>query len=96
MTRLDAAARESAEKRIASARGEAAELKRQAREAGLQEGQAHTRTIVSQAEEEARLILEEAHDQAKTLRQRAHHRMETGVDHAIHIILGIVREAEKL
>jgi len=96
MTRAVAAARESTEKTLAGARNEAAELKRQAREAGLQEGQAHTKTIISQAEDEARVILVEANDQAKKLRQRAHQKMEQGVGHAINIILGLVREAEEL
>ena len=96
MIRAIAAARESAEQIIANAHSEAAEIKRQAREAGFQEGQAHYKKTVADAEEEAKVILAEAHDQAKKLRQRAHRQIDHGVSQILDIILGLVPEAEEV
>jgi vacuolar-type H+-ATPase subunit H len=95
MIRAVAAARESAEQIIANAHSEAADLKRQAREAGLQEGQAHYKATIAEAEEEAKVILAEAHDQAKKLRLRAHRQIEHGVSQVLDVILGLVWEAEE-
>lgn len=91
-----AAAREAAEKIIANAKKEAAEIKRQAREAGLREGEARKRAMLAQAEEEARLILADAQNLALNLRQKGQKRMGSGVEYAINVILDLEQEEANL
>jgi len=91
-----AAAREAAEKIIANAKKEAAEIKRQAREAGLREGEARKRAMLAQAEEEARLILADAQNLAVELRQKGKIRMGSGVEYAINVILDLEQEEADL
>jgi vacuolar-type H+-ATPase subunit H len=87
-----AAAREAAENIIASAKKEAAEVKRQARESGLREGEVHKRAMIAKAEEEARLILADAQNLARELRRKGQTRMGGGVEFAVNIILDLQQE----
>jgi vacuolar-type H+-ATPase subunit H len=91
-----AAAREAAEKIIADAKREAAEIKRQAREAGSREGEARKRAMLAQAEEDARLILADAQNLVRDLRRKGQERMGSGVEYAINIILDLDQEEADL
>lgn len=86
-----AAAREASERAVAEARAQAARLKKEAREAGMREGQIRYKEIVAKAEEEARAIVSRAHKQASMLRQKGQSRMETAIQEAVNIVLGALR-----
>lgn len=87
-----AAAREAAEGIVANAHKQAADLRRQAREDGIREGQMRYKEIISQAEDEAEAIVAEAQNQANELRRRGPRFLEIGVSHAIHVVVGMAEE----
>lgn len=89
ITRKIVAAREAAEHSLVNAHAEAALLKKQADETGNREGQIRYKGIVSKAEDEARALVEHAHNQAADLRRRGQTHMETAIQEAIGIILGM-------
>lgn len=88
VTRRIAAARQAAEDAIREAQAQAADLKRQAREIGRQEGLADYQATVSRAEDEARKVIAQAHGQAESLRRRGDLFGETAARCAIAVVLG--------
>lgn len=94
VTRKIAAAREHSEQILRDAHRQANAIKREASEAGRQEGEARYRTIISRTEEESRAIVAEAKAQARKLRKRGQGRMHTGVRLAINFII-VQEENEK-
>jgi vacuolar-type H+-ATPase subunit H len=83
------AAREASERVVIQARAQATLLKKQAHETGTREGQIRYKEIVSKAEDEARRIVERAHNQAANLMRKGQGRMESAIEEAIIIILGL-------
>jgi vacuolar-type H+-ATPase subunit H len=90
-----AAARQAAEQIVADARVEATNLRQQARQEGIREGQAHYKATVTQSEEQARVILDDAQNRARELRRKGQNRMNKGVGYAVKVVLGL-DEGEKL
>lgn len=88
VTRRVAAARKVADQALAIAQSQAADLKRQAVQAGRRDGEARYQEIISQAENEARAILAQARSQAQQLCQDGNLRMDDAVRHAVAIIIG--------
>ena len=95
VTRRIAAARRVADQALANAQSQAADLKRQALQAGRRDGKARHQEIMSQAEEEARAILAQARSQAQQLCQDGTRRMDDAVGHAVAIILGQDAETDR-
>ena len=89
ITRKIAAGREASARLIAEARVQAARFKKEAREAGNREGQIRYKEIVSKAEEDAQAIMAHAHNQAYDLRRKGQARMETAIQEAISVVLGV-------
>ena len=89
ITRKVVKAREAAEQSLINARAEAVLLKKQADEAGNREGQIRFKGIVSKAEDEAHALVAHAHNQATDLRRRGQAHMETAIQEAISILLGV-------
>jgi len=89
MTRRIAAARENVEEILENARRQSADLKRQANEAGVQEGQAHYKDIIAEAEEEARSFIAEASARSVEITRRSQKRMSTAVVHSVNIVVGL-------
>jgi vacuolar-type H+-ATPase subunit H len=87
-TRRIAAAHQTAEERVAHARGEAARIKRAARESGFSQGKKEYQEIVSAAETEAQAMVSQAHTQAEDLLQRGKRRCQDAVRKAVDILLG--------
>jgi vacuolar-type H+-ATPase subunit H len=94
VTRKIAAARETAEQILESARQQAEKIKRSAQETGMREGQGHYKTTIARAEEEARALVAEARLQAERLRRRGQQRMKRGVSDAVNLVLGLSEETE--
>lgn len=88
VTRQIAAARESAETKVAEARAQATQLKRQAREAGSRAGQASYREILTTAEEGAQVIQAQANQRARELRRKGETRMEEAIRRAVALVIG--------
>jgi len=89
ITRKTVKAREASEQSLVNARSEVIQLKKQADEVGNREGQIRYKGIVSKAEDEAQALVAHAHNQAADLRRRGQTHMETGIQEAIGIILGV-------
>ena len=89
ITRRIAAARQSAEESLAGARSEAASLKKQAKERGLQRGQSQCQEIISKAEENAKVTVVQARQRSEELSQRGRRRIEEAVRKAANIIVGL-------
>ena len=89
ITRKIVKAREASEHRLVNARTEATLLKKQADETGTREGQIRYKGIVAKAEDEAQAMVAHAHNQAADLRRRGQDHMETAIQDAIQIILGL-------
>jgi vacuolar-type H+-ATPase subunit H len=94
VTRLVAAAHESAGATLAKARSEAASLIRKAREAGQQDGQARYADILARAEEEAEILATQAKGRAAELLRQGEARMDSAVQQAVQIILTVTGEVE--
>lgn len=94
VTRLVAAAHESAGATLAKARSEAASLIRNAREAGQQDGQARYADILARAEEEAEILATQAKGRAAELRRQGEARMDSAVQQAVQIILTVAGKVE--
>ena len=88
VTRRLAAARESAEKTVATAQAQAAQIKNQANEDGQRSGEAKLREMISKAEEESRGIVTQAHQRAEKLRRKGQHRMDQAVRMAFLCLVG--------
>jgi len=89
ITRKAVAAREASVQRMADARLQAAQIKKQAEEKGEREGQIHFKEIVANAEEQARIIIAQAHHEADALHMVGQHRMQQTVHDALEIVLGL-------
>ena len=76
VTRQIATARVSAEAKVADARAQAAQLKRQAKDAGSRTGQLRYKEILATAEEEAQIIQAQANQRAHELLRRGENRMD--------------------
>ncbi len=87
VTRLIAAARESAEQAVAKSRAEATELKNQARVDGQFEGQAKYREIISKGEEEASALLVQAQRQADFLHRKGEACLKEAVQSVVNMIV---------
>ena len=88
VTRRMAAARQAAKDVIKKAQAQAADLKRQAREIGHQEGLADYRATVSNTEDEARRLIAQACNQAENLRRRGDLFGEAAAHCAIAAVIG--------
>ncbi len=89
ITRKIVVARGASVQRAASARAQAAPLKKRAAERGEREGQTHCKEIIAQAEEQARVIVDKAQHDAEILRRSGEARMEQAVHEALSIVLGL-------
>jgi hypothetical protein len=89
VARRIAAARQAAEVAVREAQAQAADLKRQASEAGQCEGEAQSQEIISKAWEKARALSEQARIQAEGLRKQGNLRMETGVRCSVLMVTGL-------
>ena len=96
VTRQIAAARETAEAKAAEARAQAAQLKRQAKEAGSRAGQARYKEIISTAEEQAQVIRAQANQRARDLRRRGETRMEEAIRKAVALVIGFEAQEQGL
>jgi vacuolar-type H+-ATPase subunit H len=87
LARQVAAAREAAERTIANANAQAAQIKNDAHEQGKREGMARYQDIIHVAEEEASAIIARGRRVAEELRHKGSTRMKTAVRHALSIII---------
>lgn len=94
VTRRLAAARESAEKTVATAQMQSTNIKIQAGDEGQRDGEAKFREIISKAEEESRSIVTQAHQRAEKLRRKGRRRMDLAVRKAFLSLVG-ADESEK-
>jgi vacuolar-type H+-ATPase subunit H len=94
VNRRIAAARRVAEMTEVKARAQAADLKREAREAGRREGRAQYEQLVSRAEVEAEALLAQAHSQAEDLRRKGDMHMDSAVHRAVEVVVGLEGEAD--
>lgn len=92
VNRSIAAARQSAEQTIAAAEQQALEIKRQAREVGLSEGQARHWALMASANEEFGTIVAEAQARSQELERRGRQSMDILVQRAIQVVLGMSAE----
>lgn len=83
-----AAAHQDAERILADARQEAAQIKNLAKETGRQEGQTRYQEIVSKADRDARALVAQAQRRSDELSQKGERHMELAVRRVIEIILG--------
>ena len=88
VTRRLAAARESAEKTVATGQAQSTLIKTQAKEDGQRDGEAKFREIISKAEEESRAIVAQAHQRAEKLRRKGRRRMDLAVRMAFLSLVG--------
>jgi flagellar biosynthesis/type III secretory pathway protein FliH len=84
-----AAARQSAEESLAGARSEAANLKKRAKERGLQRGKAEYQEVISKAEENAKVIVVQARRRSEELSQRGRRRVDEAVHRVASIVVGL-------
>jgi vacuolar-type H+-ATPase subunit H len=89
VTRRIAATREKVEQILENSRKQSEDLKRQAYQTGIREGQARYREIINAAEEESRAIIAEARDKAEANRRRGQQRMNFAVNLAVNIVIGL-------
>jgi vacuolar-type H+-ATPase subunit H len=94
VTRRVAAARQSAEESLTGARSEAANLKKQARERGLQRGQSQYQVVVSNAEENSKVMVLKAQQRSEELSKRGGRRIDEAVQKAASIIVGLEVDEE--
>lgn len=92
VNRSIAAARQSSEQVIAAAEQQGLELKRQAREAGIREGELRHRAMISSAEVEFNVIVAQAQTRSQELDRTGRLRMDKAVQRAIEFVLGIAVE----
>jgi len=83
-----AAAHQDAERILADARQEAAQIKNRAKETGRQEGQTRYQEIVSKADGVARALTAQAQRRSDELKQKGEQHMDLAVRRVIEIILG--------
>lgn len=96
VTRQIAAARVSTETKIAEARAQAAQLKRQAKETGNRAGQLHYKEILALAEEEAQIIQARANQCARDLLRRGENRMDEVIRRAVTFVIGFEEEEQAI
>jgi vacuolar-type H+-ATPase subunit H len=94
VTRRIAVARQASEEAIKEAEAQAVDLKRQARDAGHQEGQEQYQNEISKAEKEAQVRIAQAHSRAKDLRLHGETYMDAAVRRALAIIIGCDEESD--
>ena len=94
VTRRIAAARQSAEESLAGAHSEANNLKKKARERGIQRGQAQYQVIVSDAEESSKVMVLKAQQRSEELSQRGSRRIDEALQKAASIIVGLEVDEE--
>lgn len=92
VTRAVAAACQAADEIVAQAQREAAQIKQEARQSGVREGQARYREMISNAEEEVQDIVAEAKVRANELRRKGQRRMDRGVHQAVRLVIGLGEE----
>ncbi|MEJ2601427.1 MAG: V-type ATPase subunit subunit G family protein [Anaerolineales bacterium] len=92
VTRAVAAACQAAEEIVAQAQREAAQIKQEAKQSGVRQGQARFRETISNAEEEVRDIVTEAKERANALRRKGQKRMDRGVRQAVRMVIGLGEE----
>ena len=88
ITRKIVTAREASEHAVDRARSQAAQIKKEARDSGIRDGQILYKRIVFKAEEEAHTIVAHAHNQAEELGRRGQTRIETAIQEAMSMVLG--------
>jgi flagellar biosynthesis/type III secretory pathway protein FliH len=89
-----AAARQSAEESLAGARSEAANLKKQGKERGLQRGKAQYQEVISKAEENAQVIVAQARRRSEELSQHGRRRIDEAMRKVASIIVGLEADEE--
>ena len=94
ITRKVVTAREKSENAVTEAQAQAVLLKKQAHESGTREGQIRNKKTVSRAEEEARTIVEHALSLAADLRRSGQSRMNSAIQEAVSIVLGLMGEGD--
>lgn len=82
------AAHEDAERRLVDARTQAAQIKKEAQEKGIQTGKAHYKELLARAEEEARAITAHAKKRITLLQGKGHARMGDAVETVLNFVLG--------
>ena len=89
ITRKVVAARDASEHKAAAARAQAALIKKEAETQGIREGQIRYKDTVAKAEEQAQVVIAQANHEADDLRQRGKLRMDSAVNEALNVILGV-------
>lgn len=89
VARRVAATRESAGRKVAQTRRDAALLKTQAQEVGRQKGQAQYREIIARTEEEVSAMIAQAQLQADQMRLKGRQRLTAAVQGAIQILVDL-------
>ena len=87
VARRIAAARETAERTVATAKAQAKDFLNEACETGQREGQARYKEIISRAEEETQALVAQAYYQADELRYQGDRNMEPAVFQALNVII---------
>jgi len=85
------AAREKSESAVVAIHSQATLIKKQAHESGIRDGQIRYKETVFKAEEEARSIIEHAHSIAADLQRHGQGRMNSAIQEAMDIVLGLSR-----
>jgi vacuolar-type H+-ATPase subunit H len=91
-TRRIAAAHEKAKQMLEDARVHAAQIKSQAREAGLSAGRQQYTQIVANAEEQASMLITQANQLAENLRRTGEQRIDEAIRYALGVIIGLKGE----
>jgi vacuolar-type H+-ATPase subunit H len=89
ITRKIVAEREAALHRMANARLQAAQLRKQACEKGEREGQIRFKETIAKAEEQARVLITQSQHEADTLHRTGQACMEQAVHESLNIVLGM-------
>ena len=88
------AAREKSESAVVEVHSQAVLIKKQAHESGIRDGQIRYKETVFKAEEEARTIIEHAHSIAADLQRNGQVRMNSAIQEAMDIVLGLRRREQ--
>jgi len=91
IARKTIAAREKSESAVVEVHSQSTLIKKQAYESGLRDGLIRYKEMVLKAEEEARAIIEHAHSVAADLQRSGQVRMNSAIQEAMDIVLGLRR-----
>jgi flagellar biosynthesis/type III secretory pathway protein FliH len=94
VARQIASSRDVAGQTVTETKNQAKEILNDARHTGRREGEKRYREIISTAEEKAQALIAQAHTRSENLRRRGRQRLETGVHHAMSVIVGLEEDGE--